>query len=659
MHAFFSECWLTSISAFRCENSYDISRMISRNTIDFDKFELLNHTERITIKNAIFDDGIEHSIGITFLISDLLPSDSIFDLLKNFANLRINLKFSDSLKPKLESDSSLGYQLINSFLEKMSNYFPNLNYLCLNDLNLVEIPENISLFTKLETLDLSNNNISTTIGFPRNPLSNLKYLSLYSNPNLKDISESLCTLTSLEYIDFFFCSITEIPLSFQNLKNLEYLRLLYNPIIEIPDFLSNLISLKYLNFIYCKIKEVNICLSALESLTEINFQGNLELKTFKLDMPGRYREYLILNLLDCPIENIEITPNIHYNKKLIFLNTFELSEMYGKGDMLGVREVIQIIKYRRNELCHMSDANIQQSLFMAIFSSKSKYFWYHEALSKIKLKLDQKNFAKKKMIDSWKSLLIKVNENLSDLKIQKFFVYLENLYCELDVESDDWRFFMFSQYKQKMIQIASNLFEKLNAINNESILTTYILKILNITEISQSEQLVFFYYLIRSINNDSYNDEFYKSFLTDSIAVLKDYIFAMTANLNGYNNEVQDYWKTITNEYIGVDAEDKNNKSPEKCIFGGNVAEFLEFFISKFTVEYTAGIMIKVLNNEINSDMLKEFIESCLKDYDVKKEYFEYECAAGTPIIKKIRPELILDILQAERIATSDKNKIE
>jgi hypothetical protein len=87
-------------------------------------------------------------------------------------------------------------------------------------------------------------------------LHNLEELSLYWQEGLKDIPESIGTLTQLKEVFLEKCGISSLPESITNLVNLTYLVIAGTEVSALPDDIGNLTSLKDLDISDTKITKL-------------------------------------------------------------------------------------------------------------------------------------------------------------------------------------------------------------------------------------------------------------------------------------------------------------------------------------------------------------------------------------------------------------------
>jgi Leucine-rich repeat (LRR) protein/protein tyrosine phosphatase (PTP) superfamily phosphohydrolase (DUF442 family) len=144
--------------------------------------------------------------------------------------------------------------------------FPNMVEFKAHSNNIRSVPSGIENFTKLQRLDLSNNNIATLKGIESlttlirlncgknrietlpdklGNLQKLKYLRLGAN-NLTKV-KMIMNLSTLLELDLNSNKLTKIPRSIGNLINLERLELNNNKLTAIPSEIGTLTSLNYFN----------------------------------------------------------------------------------------------------------------------------------------------------------------------------------------------------------------------------------------------------------------------------------------------------------------------------------------------------------------------------------------------------------------------------
>ena len=191
-------------------------------------------------------------------------------------------------------------RLHKNSISHVPDYISNFKLLKVLDLScntIVEVDETLGDLEHLEILLLQNNQISL---FPdsASKLSNLVELNLsenrieklpdvskwtklkfldISNNRIKCIPNGFCYLTKLEKLDLTLNNITYLPDDFYNLVNLDFLRLKHNEIESISEKITQM----------TKLEEINVdnnalglsgfplhCLSALKNLKHISMNYN-------------------------------------------------------------------------------------------------------------------------------------------------------------------------------------------------------------------------------------------------------------------------------------------------------------------------------------------------------------------------------------------------
>jgi len=119
-----------------------------------------------------------------------------------------------------------------------------LEHLHLNGFNLIELPKDIGLLTRLNSLYLSFNNIETIID-DIGLLINLETLVMDCN-NIKEFPTAICKLTKLNCLDITKNKLLNISKDIKNLQELTVLLLSGNNIKEVPEEIEHLGNLKTL-----------------------------------------------------------------------------------------------------------------------------------------------------------------------------------------------------------------------------------------------------------------------------------------------------------------------------------------------------------------------------------------------------------------------------
>jgi len=159
--------------------------------------------------------------------------------------LRINGEFEFKIRDKdFDYDKLYSEQnFLNFFKDVKSN--PNeIVELNLSNLELKELPKELSLCENLVKLDLSNNllNEKSDFGILKG-LKKLKVIDLNFN-KFERFPESIFEVTQIEEISFHANNIKVIPTGIVKLNNLGTLTISYNEIKEIPTYLLEMKNIK-------------------------------------------------------------------------------------------------------------------------------------------------------------------------------------------------------------------------------------------------------------------------------------------------------------------------------------------------------------------------------------------------------------------------------
>ncbi|WP_043998975.1 leucine-rich repeat protein, partial [Microcystis aeruginosa] len=151
-------------------------------------------------------------------------------------------------------------------------HLTSLQSLHLSNNQISEIPEALAHLTSLQSLDLSINQIRE-IPEALAHLTSLQSLDLSYN-QIREIPEALAHLTSLKSLSLSYNQIREIPEALAHLTSLQGLFLNNNQIREIPEALAHLTSLQYLYLSYNQIREIPEALAHLVNLKRLVLENN-------------------------------------------------------------------------------------------------------------------------------------------------------------------------------------------------------------------------------------------------------------------------------------------------------------------------------------------------------------------------------------------------
>lgn len=254
-----------------------------------------------TNKNTcfIYKNDLKFKTQIDVQTSEF-ESDSVKSIYNNFKNKpKIELRIEDS---KIEN-----YRYLDlSSLEIDDSYFDKL----------LELKKIINILTKIEFLDLSNNNISIMPNLSK--FKNILYLNVSNNKlssdiivnNLIELTCSNNKIRSITSNKLTHLNASNNLITFVNIPNIQILIINKNNIICIKNY----VNLKYLECIENSIEK----LSDMEELEELYIGNN---KLYELSNMPKLK---ILNCVKNPIEKIKFFPCL----KSIMTSTPKISSQY-------------------------------------------------------------------------------------------------------------------------------------------------------------------------------------------------------------------------------------------------------------------------------------------------------------------------------------------
>ncbi len=212
--------------------------------------------------------------------------------LNSFLTNSNQFKNLEGIKLKNANINSLTFQKLIDSLSK----HPHLKKIHLFHCNIRKIPNSIERLKGIEVLDLSLNKI-TKLPSEIGNLSNLRWIRLYNNRNLKSLPKEVSHWTNLEHLDIAgtkiseipesignwkklshitanACSITQIPIEIQYCKHLKYINLGANRITKIPIEFCSLVQLKFLDLGNNRISKIPEEFSNLSKLTTCMLNDN-------------------------------------------------------------------------------------------------------------------------------------------------------------------------------------------------------------------------------------------------------------------------------------------------------------------------------------------------------------------------------------------------
>ncbi len=214
-------------------NLYDISSRDMSNLVDF---KLHRHLVELTLMNL----GL---YSIPNSVSDLRNLKRLDITDNKITKLKGSLNGNQALEDLVLNDNPLVD--LDSDLLELSKSLPNLTYISLNKIGLVNVPSAIRNFSDLGVLLLSSNYL-TDIPKWIEDLPNLRRLDISYN-KFEIFPKSVCEATSLTSISANNNYIREIP---ENINKMEFLvrfELQHNNLTEIP---VNITKLQYLKSLW-------------------------------------------------------------------------------------------------------------------------------------------------------------------------------------------------------------------------------------------------------------------------------------------------------------------------------------------------------------------------------------------------------------------------
>ena len=211
------------------------------------------------------------------------------------------------------------------------------------------LPESLSGCTNLNELYLQNNRI---FKLPHQlcSLNNLKYLQL-SNNLLEHLPPNIDRIESLKWLDISMNSLWLLPKMFQNLVELINLNLRENAFIEFPMQLISLKKLEFLDISYNKINTLPPDLNSMKNLRIVNMAFN-QFSNF----PASLCDLKSLEYLD--LSNNHLTSVSSRVSKLPHLKVLLISNNYLK-DLLDNLPSVETLDVSGNILRQLSVTNMK------------------------------------------------------------------------------------------------------------------------------------------------------------------------------------------------------------------------------------------------------------------------------------------------------------
>ena len=142
----------------------------------------------------------------------------------------------------------------------------------LSALDLDEVPIEVRALTRLETLDLGYNQLSSLPDWITE-LSGLRRLDLGNN-EFGDFPEEVLVFNRLEYLNISENNIPELPVDIGKLEQLRDLLIWDNPLESLPDAIGDLKNLESLEADWTGLQVLPLAISRLTSLKRLELSGN-------------------------------------------------------------------------------------------------------------------------------------------------------------------------------------------------------------------------------------------------------------------------------------------------------------------------------------------------------------------------------------------------
>jgi len=326
--------------------------------LKIEKNEILNNLNLDMSQNILIDYLKENDIKERGAFEDLINSFNLQlkDFLTNEEGSIIRLNLSDK---KLKS---IPHQLSN---------FTNLEILNLSQ-NKIKKIENLNIFSKLEELDISYNDIKKIEGLIE--LKNLKWLNLNNN-QIKRI-EGIKNLKKLEELDLSNNQINKIE-SLSECKKLKFLDLSSNHI----ERIENIEELNQLQVLTLSNNNINK-IEGLETLTQLDtllLNGNPIIDLKKIPQ---------LKQLSIDVENLKTIMGIEFKVR-------NLEKLEDYNEILDLYNFISnLIKDKRNYNEYLNQSKNKQALdiLRQIKVKLNKFSWvelYYPFLNDLEFNVDE------------------------------------------------------------------------------------------------------------------------------------------------------------------------------------------------------------------------------------------------------------------------------
>ena len=224
------------------------------------------------LPNAFFKILTRNASSLQSIVLNNLPEDCricIYDLFR-----KIEFQKLSALEEIIAARAYKDECYIR--LEETTYFPPTLHKLTLYGLGIVAVPESFAKLSRLTTLHLMNNIItSLTVLTNSNKLNSLQELDVSEN-SLVSIPENIDRIPSLQVLNISHnCLKKYLPPTIANLKQLTKLSLQWNRLEELSaKTVESLTNLKYLNISHNKIKSLSSTICFHPTLQCLDLSGN-------------------------------------------------------------------------------------------------------------------------------------------------------------------------------------------------------------------------------------------------------------------------------------------------------------------------------------------------------------------------------------------------
>lgn len=249
---------------------------------------------------------------------------------------------SRSMRDELISLPYPGERGVDTSLERLESLPLTTTGVSMRRQSLAVLPEGLSRFKDLEIIDLSKNNINSSVSnfriIPEFKKLRAVILNMNAISDIAPLVKTLSVCTNLVQLDLWMNGIEKIPAEVGELPRLIELDLNYNKLREFPKVLEA----------NCRIKVLGLGANGIAELPDLRKMVGLRdldlslnpLRTIKPEyLPPHLRT---LNLIGCPLEDKDSLMRLlakKYPKMDVCSDTFTITQAEMEGSVLG-RQVL-------------------------------------------------------------------------------------------------------------------------------------------------------------------------------------------------------------------------------------------------------------------------------------------------------------------------------